>query len=96
MAHYDIGDRPTVTGAFADVAGVATAPSAVTVKVLDPAGVVTTYTSPDAAIVLGISTTFTFPAVLDQAGRWTVRMQGTAGVQAAGEIKLTVERSAFP
>lgn len=92
---YDIGDRPTITGAFTDVAGVAAAPTAVTVKVLDPAGTTTTYTSPNAAITLGASTTFTFPTPLAAAGNYTVNMTGTAGVQAAAETTFVVVRSAF-
>ena len=93
--NYDIGDRPIITGAFADAAETPTAPTAVTVKVLTPAGVVTTYTSPNAAIVLAASTTFTFPAPLDESGTWRVKMTGTAGVQAAAEVELLVRRSAF-
>ena len=31
---YNIGDRPTVSGAFADVAGAPATPTAVTVKVI--------------------------------------------------------------
>lgn len=94
-ARYQIGDRPSFDGPFLDADGVATAPSAVTVKTRKPDGTVSTYTTPDASIVLGTTTRFTMPAPLDTAGIWTINMTGTAGVQAADEIEFEVDRSKF-
>jgi hypothetical protein len=96
---YDIGDKPIARGTFLDEDGdtVASAPTAVTVMVLHPDGTtVDTYNSPDAAIVLGVVTKFTFPTPVDTAGKWTVRMKGTAGQVAAAEVEIVVRPSAFP
>ena len=95
MTTYDIGDRPTVTGTFTNIAGVPTACSGVTVKVCDPTGHVDVYTSPHSSIVLGVTTTFTFPSALNRSGKWVVNMTGTQGVQAASEIVFRVAESAF-
>lgn len=92
---YDIGDRPRFSGAFTEADGTPTAPTVVVVKVRNPAGQVTTYTSPTASIVLGATTVFTMPDPLDLAGTWTVNMRGTAGVQAADEREFVVRRSKF-
>ena len=93
--NYHIGDRPVVSTAFADIAGTPTAPSAVTVKVAEPDGTITTYTSPHATISLGTTTTFTFPAAFDAVGRWHVQVLGTAGIIAGDEEYLVVQPSAF-
>ncbi len=93
--NFHLGDVPVVSAAFADVAGTATAPTAVTVKTLDPAGTTTTYTSPHASISLGTTTTFTFPAALTLTGKYWVQVIGTAGVLAGDEEWFVVERSMF-
>ena len=96
---YDIGDAPSVYGAFTDLTGtVPTSPSAVTVLVKDPSGTETAYISPHAAIVIGPAAglvTFTFPTPLNLAGQWSVRMKGTAGLVAAVEGQISVANSAF-
>lgn len=92
---FDIGDRPVLSGAFTDVAGTPTAPTAVTVTVLDGAGTVTAYSSPHSTIVLGATTTFTFPEVLSVSGSYLVRMTGTAGVQAAAVVGFSVNADRF-
>lgn len=94
---YDIGDRPVATATFKDNDDVLTTPSTIVVKVQDPSGNVDTYTSPDASITT-LSTgvvQFTFPAVLDETGPWTIRFKGTAGLQAAYEGKFRARRTAF-
>lgn len=94
---FDIGDRPVASCAFTNVAGVPTAPTAVTVKVKAPNGTITTYTSPHATIVLATTCTFTFPSgALNAAGTWTVNFTGTAGVEAADESSFQVRASVFP
>lgn len=99
---FDQGDRPTITGTFLAEDDTLTSPTAVTVLVLTPAGTVTTYTSPNAAIVIGSGATegivtFRFPSgTLNAPGTWTVRMKGTAGLEVAGELAFDVRRSAFP
>jgi len=93
--NYHIGDRPTVSAAFLNLAGASEAPTAVTVKVKDPAGTTTTYTSPDATITLAATCTFLFPAAFTVAGRYHVQFIGTAGVQAGDEEYLNVLPTAF-
>lgn len=90
---FDIGDQPVTTGTFTNAAGVPTAPTAVTVIVRKPDGTETPYTTPNAAISLGATTTFTFPAALDQAGEWVVRMKATGGLITAGEDTFIVRPS---
>ena len=92
------GTRPVVTGVFTDATGASATPTSVTVLVLNPLRVVVgTYNSPDATISVGATTIFTFPhGLIDQAGTWTVRMKGTAGVDAAEEIELEIRATKFP
>jgi hypothetical protein len=94
---YDIGDKPTVTATFTNAAGTLTNPSTVVAILRTPAGVETTTTSPNAAIV-NTSTgvwAFTLPSAFDTAGNWQVRIKGTAGLIAAAETTLVVRPSAF-
>jgi len=94
---YDIGDRPTVTAVFTDAAGTPTDPSTVVAIVRTPAGVETTTTTPNAAIVntaTGVWT-FTLPTAFDAGGNWRVRIKGTAGLIVAAETTLAVRASAF-
>ena len=97
MTIYDIGDRPTVTGTFTNDAGTLTDPTTVTVRVREPDGTETLYTSPVASIVNSSTGVwaFTFPAALDAAGDWYVRFRSTAGLLTAGEQKLVVRPTAF-
>ena len=94
---YDIGDRPTVTASFTDVAGTLTDPSTVVAIVRTPAGVETTTTSPNAALVNSSTGVwaFTLPTAFDAAGNWRVRIKGTAGLIAAAETTLAVRESLF-
>jgi len=94
---YDIGDKPTVTATFTNAAGALTNPSTVVAILRTPAGVETTTTSPNAAIV-NTSTgvwAFTLPSAFDTAGNWQVRIKGTAGLIAAAETTMAVRASAF-
>jgi hypothetical protein len=97
MTVYDIGDRPTVTGTFRDGADALTDPTTVTVRVREPDGTETLYTSPTASIVNSSTGVwaFTFPAALDAVGDWYVRFRSTAGLLTAAELKLTVRPTAF-
>ena len=97
MTIYDIGDRPTVTGTFTSSADALTDPTTVTVRVREPDGTETLYTSPVASIVNSSTGVwaFTFPAALDAAGDWYVRFRSTAGLLTAGEQKLVVRPTAF-
>ena len=97
MTVYDIGDRPVITATFRDGADALPAPPTVTVRVREPDGTETLYTSPVASIVNSSTGVwaFTFPAALDAAGDWYVRFRSTAGLLTAGEQKLVVRPTAF-
>ena len=51
MTVYDIGDRPVITATFRNDADALTDPTTVTVRVREPDGTETLYTSPVASIV---------------------------------------------
>ena len=97
MTVYDIGDRPVITATFRNAADALTDPTTVTVRVREPDGTETLYTSPVASIVNSSTGVwaFTFPAALDAAGDWYVRFRSTAGLLTAGEQKLVVRPTAF-
>ena len=97
MTVYDIGDRPVITATFRNDADALTDPTTVTVRVREPDGTETLYTSPVASIVNSSTGVwaFTFPAALDAAGDWYVRFRGTAGTITAAEQKLVVRPTAF-
>ena len=97
MTVYDIGDRPVITATFRNDADAPTDPTTVTVRVREPDGTETLYTSPVASIVNSSTGVwaFTFPAALDAAGDWYVRFRSTAGLLTAGEQKLVVRPTAF-
>ena len=97
MTVYDIGDRPVITATFRNDADALTDPTTVTVRVREPDGTETLYTSPVAPIANSSTGVwaFTFPAALDAAGDWYVRFRSTAGLLTAGEQKLVVRPTAF-
>ena len=89
-----VGDRPVVRGTFRDVDYELADPTSITVKVRQPDGTVTTYTTPDASITQESTGVwdFTFPDAFDAAGDWYVYMVGTgAGADAAEQVKLSVK-----
>lgn len=94
---FDIGDRPRITATFTDIDGAAATPSTIVVRTRNPSGIETTYTSPNAAITTPAVGTvrFMWPAPLDQAGVWAVRIAGTAGLEAAAETTFRVAPSTF-
>lgn len=95
---YDVGDQPTMTGAFtASSTGAPTNPSSVQVKVRTPGGVVSTYAAATVPAVTNPAVG-TYQLVLPAAaepGEWSYRFEGTGAVVAAGESSFTVVCSAF-
>jgi uncharacterized protein YfaS (alpha-2-macroglobulin family) len=93
---YDIGDRPTITATFTNLAGNAADPSAITFKTIAPDGTVTTQTQANATNP-GVGTwVYQLPAAFSAAGTWAVRVQATAGLETAGEYTFRVRESRFP
>ena len=93
---YNNRTRPVASTKFLNAADVPTAPTAVTVSTLSPAGARTDYSSPHATIVLGTTVVFTFPSPLTVAGEWTVTTTGTAGVEASHDQTFTIEPTRLP
>lgn len=69
-----------VQGTFTDLAGAATNPTAVTLTVRSPSGLVTTPSATNTAT--GV---YTATITLDEAGEWSYWWQGTGAVVAAGD-----------
>lgn len=95
MTTHDIGDRPVITGTFTDVDGAPANPSAITFRLIAPDGTVSTGTHVDAVNSAVGTWSWPIPAPFDQSGVWYARVEGTAGVIAAAESRITVRVSAF-
>jgi hypothetical protein len=87
---YDYGDGIRATCTFKDILGVIASPTAVAVKIKDPAGTVTTPAATnDATGVYHVDLT------LNVEGKWHIRFEGTGTVIAAQEVQIKVRDSAF-
>jgi hypothetical protein len=87
---YQIGDRKVVVSEFRDEDGVLTSPSTVTGEVKAPDGTVTPLSPTEASAGIWRMTlpAFTAPGV------WSWWIAGTAGVIAADQGRIVVERKA--
>lgn len=88
-----VGTRPRVRLRFWDENDSLADPTSITVKVKNPGGTTTTWTTPDATIIqesTGVWT-FTFPAALTQAGDyWFYAVGSGGGADVADELKFTL------
>ena len=92
---YDIGDAATVSAAFS-VDEVPTDPTTVTVKILDPGGITTTYVyDTDAEVIKDSAGNYHMVVSFNQSGFWYHRWEGTGACEAAGEASLNVQKSKF-
>lgn len=92
---YDVGDLVRVSAAFTS-GGSAIDPTAVTAKVRDPSGNVTTLVYlTDGALVRDAAGAFHTDVNADEAGVWTYRFASTGTGQAAAEGTFRVRASAF-
>lgn len=89
---YQVGDSVRLRANFTNLAGVATDPTAVTVRIRSPLGVVTTPAATNDALTVGA---FYYDLTVTSAGTWFYRFEGTGAVTAADEDTIQVERSAF-
>jgi len=87
---YDVGDGVRATCTFTDLAGAVANPTAVAVKLRDPAGTVTTPTPTNSGT--GV---YYVDITLTSEGRWYVRFEGTGVVIAASEQQLKARDSQF-
>ena len=92
---YDIGDRPVLVATFKDEDDVLTVMSAITWKIIDPSGTVTTEAIGDSVAVSTGVYEWQIPAAFDAAGRWVLRAAGTAPIETAAELAVRVRVSAF-
>lgn len=96
---YDIGDRVHLTASFTDNAGAAADPTAVSLKIKNPAGTVTTYTYAGGAITKDSTgeyhMDYTIPSDAASVGGWLARFEGTGSVVAAEETAFSVRASGF-
>ena len=93
---YDLGDLIRCSGAFQTAAGTANDPGAVTFKVKQPSGDITTYVyGSDAGGGKGATGQYHVDVLTTAAGRWHYRFEGTVSGQAAAEHEFHVQPSRF-
>jgi hypothetical protein len=93
-AFYDIGDLVRLRLTFTDIASVATDPTAVTIIVTSPSGIVTTYL--DAVNDPAAVGAFYKDILPNEAGVWRYRGTGTGAVVAAGDSVFYVTGYGLP
>lgn len=86
---YDRGDLVRITGTFT-VAGTATDPTTVTLKVKDPSGNVDTYTYALSQVTKSSTGVYYKDISLDEAGYWYYQWTGTGTVESVDEDYLVV------
>ena len=91
MGSYVIGSAVLLTGTFTNPAKTPVDPTVVVVKVKDPTGVETDYTSPTNTSV-GVYAQQIIPTT---AGTWRYRWVGTGAAVSAGEKTFEVKPTAF-
>lgn len=92
---YDVGDAIRLSVAFTNSASAAVDPSAVSLKVRNPAGTVTTYTYALGELTKASTGNYYRDIDLDAAGEWAYRFAGTTSNKAAVEGEFIVRPSAF-
>ena len=90
----NLGTKPTLTFTFRDVDGALTNPGPLTLQVQEPDGTETDYSTGFTQQSTGVYT-WTFPAVLTQAGRYYVRVVDDTSVGFSEEGSFSVPASEF-
>lgn len=91
---YEIGDKVRIKATFT-VSGVKTDPTTITLKVKDPAGIVTSYTYVGGTVTKSATGMYFRDVSITQSGEWFYRWEGTGAVETADEAYLVVEASEF-
>ncbi len=91
----EVGELVTLKSRFANTAGVLTNPTTVTLTVTDPAGTVTTLTSPNAALINASTGVWTSDLTVNLKGTWTYRWAGTGAIVAGETGYLVVQAVGF-
>jgi hypothetical protein len=94
---YDVGDLVRVTAAFVNAAGAAADPTSVTLRVIAPSGVETSYSSSASPSEVFKSATGSYYADIDVTahGDWHYRWEGTGAVQSSQAGQFAVAPSPF-
>lgn len=92
---YDRDTDVKLEATFTNLAGVATDPTGVTLEVLSPSGVLTTYTYAAAEVTRSATGVFTRTQLLDEEGDWSYRFKGTGTLRVAGWKLITVAADPF-
>jgi hypothetical protein len=93
LSLHDVDDLVRLSVAFKNLAGVATDPDGVELRVRDPSGNVETRTwPPDGLIVndVGAVGAFRSDVNVDESGDWWFRWKGTGAVQEVEEARFRV------
>lgn len=96
MNIFDVGRKIRLGMNLTDIAGAAADPGALTLKVQEPSGYVTTLTwQTDAGLVRGALGTFYVDWDIDQAGLHRYRWESAGNAQSAAESAFTARASSF-
>jgi hypothetical protein len=95
MLFVNIGQSVRIAVEFQNLSGVYTDPTATTFKFQTPAGVITTYTHPNANITKPSTGNFYVDLTANQEGLWYWQWAGTGTVQATDEGYFEVRDSPF-
>lgn len=88
---FDIGDEIVLSADFTDENGNPANPVTVTLKILDPAGATTTFTT----FTQPLTGRYEHSLVITMSGRWHYRFEGVGGVTQAEEHDFSVRQSVF-
>lgn len=94
MNIYNYGETVKISGVFT-AAGVLTNPTTVTLKIHTPAGVETSYTYAAGEVTREATGKYYREVLVNEAGEWFYRWEGTGAVQGADEDSLFVQDTEF-
>lgn len=87
---YSRDTEVELKGTFTNAAGAAISPTEVTLYVLDPAGVQSTYTFGASEVTEESTGIFTRDQLLDQTGAWYYRFKGTGALKVSNWKRIDV------
>lgn len=91
---YDIGDQVRLTAAFTDTVGAAADPTAVTFRIKEPDGTITSYVYViDPELVQDSTGNYHVDFIITMTGAHYYRFEGTGAVHTADEKEFRVSKS---
>lgn len=94
MNSYDFGNAIVMSSAFTDSNNVPTDPTTVTLRIMDPSGVESIFTTPQLTHVGTGVFSLTFPCL--KAGVWYYRFEGTGACVATQDNQFVITSTTFP